>query len=83
MERSEIYKVIDGERNYQNSFWNAESDLREHDIASFVLYMEHQLSLARTAAATSSPQTPALEHLRKVVALGVKCFEIHGVPERV
>lgn len=82
MERSEVYKVIDTERDYQEQRW-IESEIQDHEIASFILYMEHHLYEARKTASTQSPETEALQHLRKVVALGVKCFEVHGVPERI
>lgn len=81
MERKEIYSIIDGEREYQDSRWS-DSDIQKHEIASYILYMEHHLSLARLIASTVTPETDALDHLRKVVALGVRCFEVHGCPER-
>lgn len=81
MKRSEIYKVIDNEREYQNSQWGEFHD-RDHNAEAFILYIEHYITEARRAITTEKGIQGGLTQLRKVVALGVACFEEHGVPER-
>lgn len=104
MKRSEIYKVIDGERRYQAGKWGADGSARTEKsvrypggttvcsedgsieqyktVGEFLTYMRHYLSLADKAASEEEGDLPALEVMRKVVTLGVACFEQHGVPPR-
>lgn len=82
MERQEVYKVIDGERTYQDNKWGDKSHDNSHEVEAWILYMEHNLVKARIAISTQAGSQGGLEHLRKVVALGIACFEVHGVPER-
>jgi hypothetical protein len=70
--------AIDTEREYQKK-WGE----KPHEVAAFILYMEHHLEKARALASSMSPETPALEEIRKVTALGVACMEQHGAPPRV
>jgi hypothetical protein len=79
--RQRIYKILDGERDYQDERWGTDPN-RNHEIASWILYMEDYLKEAKTIASRNEDETLALDALRKVVALGVKCFEVHGVSER-
>jgi hypothetical protein len=53
-----------------------------HEVAAFITFMRHYLTLADQAATTEAGDDNALDILRKVVALGVNCFEQHGVPAR-
>lgn len=80
METQEIYKILDDELDYQLEKWGEEG--QNHEIASYILYMEHHLENAKKLASTNSPETPALEELRKVVTLGVNCFKKHGIIKR-
>lgn len=90
MDRKEIYSRIDDERYYQAVRWgtfhsNAGGDHpvdRPKPVESFILYMEDYLQQARHQISREEGHDNALDSLRKVVALGVACFEQHGVPER-
>lgn len=44
--------------------------------------MQHYLNRAVSGLTTSSGNKEALIQLRKVAALSIACFEVHGVPER-
>ena len=44
--------------------------------------MEHYLHLAREAWTRSRDEAVPLHMMRKVVGIGVRCFENHGVPDR-
>lgn len=79
--REDVYYIIDGERDYQDSKWGPQHDSR-HEVEAYVLYMENYLSEARKNLSTNGGVELGLDTLRKVVALGVACFEQHGVPER-
>ena len=86
MERTEVYKRIDGERDYQDYRWN--TNLREGDVsdeekppAEWINYIEFHLSEAKRFNYLLNKEG-ALEEIRKVAALAVRALEIHGCPER-
>lgn len=83
----EVISAISSERNYQKRRWGR----RQHDgtfveqfntVGNFVVYMRHYLAEAEKALSTKSGPHAALEELRKVVTLGVACFEQHGIRMR-
>jgi hypothetical protein len=85
--RAEVYAAIDGERDYQDRRWNAETTPTEgnHSVEEFVLYMEHYLQEARRLLSTqASPKATrdGLDFVRKVTAMGVACMEQNGLVER-
>lgn len=81
MKRENVYKLIDGERKYQEKWeiLRAEKGLPAKDeyatVESWILWMEDYLVRARTAATNDVDKTIALEQIRKVTALGVACME--------
>lgn len=79
--RYKVYKIIDGERDYQDSKWGVQTD-RAKPTESFIVYMKAYLDQAVKDISFNSGDAKALDTLRKVVSLGIACFEIHGVPER-
>lgn len=88
MTRADVYAVLDGERDYQDARWGGTlSGERPGDgsrsVDEFVLYMEGYMREAVHLASHSADKNTTLDVLRKVVALGVACFEQHGVPPRV
>jgi hypothetical protein len=88
--RSLVYKALDGERDYQDSRWNADttSSAGQHEVAAFILYMEEYLARARELVSTLADNEAnengesALDFVRKVTALGVACMEQNGAPRR-
>ncbi len=88
MTRTEVYAAVDGEREYQDDRWGSTlSGERPGDgsrsVDEFVLYMEGYMREAVQLASHYADKSKTLDVLRKVVALGVACFEQHGVPPRV
>jgi len=87
MNRQDIYKVLDGERNYQDNRWSPYhiTDGVPADefksVGHFLVYMDDYMRKAKEQFTTDAGDRGALENLRKVVALGVACFERHGVRE--
>jgi len=82
MERKEVYKRLDGERDYQDS----RKKLRtvpdeEKPIAEWLIYMEHHLKKAKKATYYLNNEE-TLSRIRIITALGVRAMEIHGCPER-
>jgi hypothetical protein len=87
--REEVYKAIDSERNYQQMRivrdGSTATNENPHTPEEFLLYMEHYMFLARQTASTVwGPKCKPilLSDIRKVLALGVACMEIHGAPHR-
>lgn len=82
-DRQEVYRVLDGEQEYCLRKWATTEALDNHEIAAWILYMEHHLENARKIASTVAGERPALEEIRKVTNLGVRCMSQHGAPERI
>jgi len=86
MERKEIYKRIDGERDYQDASWGHRRTLdgtpdEEKPVAEWVNYIEYHVSKAKERIYHLDTKGATAE-LRKVAALAVRAMEIHGCPER-
>lgn len=83
--RSDIYKIIDEEREYQDKM---HPDTKHHAATSsmpaHLLIMEQYLLAARAGWVNyrGVATAEALDQLRKVVALGVRCMEFNGAVRR-
>ena len=87
MEREEVYRLIDGERDYQDNTWVARRTAdgtpdEEKPVAEWINYIEYHLSKAKERVYHLDTQA-ALAEIRKVTALGVRAIEIHGAPQRI
>jgi hypothetical protein len=86
--REQVYRALDGERDYQDLRWNAQkTTLSEgrHTLEEWIVYMEDYLAEAKHALSRNpAPQAQelALPIVRKVTAMGVACMEQHGAPSR-
>lgn len=87
MERRDVYKRIDTERDYQDLRWSPRREKNgtpdeQKPPAEWINYMEYHLSAAKNAV-YHLDTVEALAQVRKVAALAVRCLELHGCPERV
>jgi len=87
MERTEVYKRLDTERDYQDLRWTPRRETNgtpdeQKPPAEWINYMEFHLSKAKEAVYFLRDEE-ALAEVRKVAALAVRCLELHGCPERV
>lgn len=82
MERRQVYKILDGERAYQDEKWGGNLHDRNHAVESWMTYMDYYLHQAKRRISTEAGVQGGLDELRKVVALGIACFEANGVPKR-
>ncbi len=80
MKREDVYKLIDGERDYQDRRWNRETTVSEgeHNPEAWIIYMQDYLQeathiLSREATQVAYPR--AMEIIRKVTAMGVAAME--------
>ena len=86
MERTDVYKRIDQERDYQD--WRWEEGRREDQIpdiekspAEWLNYIEFYLDQAKISN-TMLDKPQVMGDIRKIAALAVRAMEIHGTPER-
>ncbi len=82
-----VFDAVVSERAYQarrwgKRQWNGIFEEDKHSVGEFLVYMKDYLDEAFRAATREASDEKALESLRKVVALGVACFEQHGVSMR-
>jgi len=87
MERTDVYKLIDGERDYQDEKWNTRRTAdnipdEEKPVAEWINYIEFHIAKAKNKVYRLDTEG-ALAEIRKVTALGVCTMEIHGAPERI
>jgi len=81
MERQEVYKLIDGEREYQNERWKDDhtvSGTHVHTPEEWIVYMEDYLQEAKhILSRNSAPDCyqAAMDIIRKVTAMGVAAME--------
>jgi len=78
IERSDIYDVIDKERDYQDNKWG----LEEHPIPQFVCDIDEHLRRLKNHC-YNLDNLGMLDEIRKISALTVKCMEVHGYIERL
>ena len=84
MTRREVYDLIDGERIYQDSL------LRPGGVRStgpqpascYLLLLKEYLDRAVTAWADNHGDVRALDVVRKIAGIAVRCMEEHGAPPR-
>lgn len=87
MERTEVYECLNTERDYQDLRWSPRREKnntpdKDKQPAEWINYMEYHLAKAKEEIYFLNEED-ALGHVRKVAALGVRCMELHGCPERI
>jgi len=82
MTREEVYRLIDGERAYQDTDpHDAGHDDAAQSVADWIIFIEKQLDEAKERV-YQLKKTEALEHIRKIAALAVACMEQNETPSR-
>jgi hypothetical protein len=81
MKRTDVYKLIDGERDYQDERWNVNTTGTDgmHDSpVEWISFMETYLQEAKTILSHNSKEVSyplAMDNIRKVTAMGVAAME--------
>jgi hypothetical protein len=90
MKREEVYKLIDGERDYQDGKWNPTTTVsggKHQSPEEWITYMEDYLAEAKHLVSREAHQISypkAMDIIRKVTALGVAAMEqIETSPRKV
>lgn len=88
MKREEVYKLIDGEREYQDKKWKEhfgcdrpETD-DEHSVADWLGYIRYTAHKADDALYFLNKED-ALAHIRKIAGLCVACMEYNETSKRL
>jgi hypothetical protein len=84
MERSDVYKLIDGERDYQDSLGPDRREPREtsHSVGAYVTMLSAYTHKAVLAWTENPGDRSALDVVRKIAGIAVRCMEEHGAPPR-
>ena len=83
MKREDVYKLIDGERDYQDLRWvdGCHISDAETPVANWVLYIREHLGRASDQIYWLD-ESAALEDIRKIAALAVACMEYNDTKAR-
>lgn len=81
MKREDVYKLIDGERGYQDSKPPRPEGDAVTPVSAWLIYIHEHLKRANIAIYTLNKQD-ALEQVRKIAALAVACMEYNNTKER-
>lgn len=86
MERNEVYRILDSERDYQDQKWTEHNELNGipdsgKSISEWLGFIEYHINKMK-ACIYSADQQEALAEMRKITALGVKTLEELGCSER-
>ncbi len=83
MNREDVYKELDKERDYQDYSASGWENKGVPTVGEELLIVEHYVQLAREAWVTKMGSHRCLCEMRKITATLIRCFEHHGVPERI
>ena len=83
--RTEVYRVIDTERDHQESLPSnrSEDPKRTRMVAEYLTMLDYYVSHAQETWTMRSGNELVLDDMRKIAALAVRCMEEWGAPERV
>lgn len=84
MDRQDVYKAIDSERDYQDKKWGTK-EYANHSPEEWFMYMEDYINEAKHILSREGYETcypKAMDIMRKVTAMGVAAMEKHGVANR-
>ena len=85
MTRSEVYNLINGEREFQDSFWKDIDDAgwSPTDWCVFIrMYLEKAEKGMLGAKSVDDARAIQMENIRKIAALAVAAMENNNTPER-
>lgn len=80
MEREDVYECINEERAYQE---NLDFEHKGYpSVAEEILLLEHYIANVRSCWVINKGNEAALDAIRKVAGISVRCLENHGCPTR-
>lgn len=82
MTRDEVYNLINGERSYQNNLPPHRSDGKDKSVGEYLTMLRHYLNAADSAWTVNRGDYEALDNIRKIAGISVRCMEEHETPPR-
>lgn len=82
MKREDVYRLIDGERNHQDEIAQFNLCWDERAVGSHLVHIASHLAEAQLAYRSFDSKRKALESVRAIAALAVRCMEMHETPAR-
>lgn len=82
MDRQKVYKIIDGERDYQDRLPPSRTDYSKKTVGDYLTMLQYYVHKAHESWVTTSGNDGALHEIRKIAAICVRCMEEHGGKER-
>lgn len=82
--RSEVYAVIDGERDYQENLPSNRSEdaKRTRMVSEYLTMLDHYVRHAQDAWTLRAGIEEPMKDMRKIAALAVRCMEEWGAIPR-
>ena len=82
--RADVYRVIDGEREYQEKLPGnrSEDPKRIRAVSEYLTMLDHYVRHAQDAWTTRAGIEVPLQDMRKIAALAVRCMEEWGALPR-
>jgi len=81
LNRSQVYEILDNERDYQDSRKGGEEHDEQHSVSEWLILIRKHLNEAENAIYDSSNEN-AMAAIRKITAMGVAAMEAQGCPRR-
>lgn len=81
MNRKDVYAIIDGEREFQDSKPARPVSDADTSVAEWLTYIEYHLNAAK-GNVYHLDRVAALSSIRKIAALCVACMENNNTPPR-
>lgn len=81
MNRDRVYKIIDEERDYQQSWNEAGVKADDRELGTWLMILKNRLDMAQQGWAVRKPEKERVECIKqimKMVAVGVACLEQYG-----
>ena len=80
--RQVVYEAIDEERAYQNELPPTRTDGSRKSVGEYVTMLSYYVPKAIAAWTCYSGNSAALDVIRKIAAICVRCMEEHGIVRR-
>jgi hypothetical protein len=82
MNRTDVYKLIDGERAYQEDLSSDRSDGVDRTVGDYITMMGYYYNEMVKQWTMNPGNEEALNVMRKIAGIAVHCMEDHGAPPR-
>jgi len=79
----QVYRLIDFERDYQDSLGTDRTDDRQHMVNDYLVMFDSYLNTAMSAWTYTAGDREALKQIGKLAGICVHCMEDCGAPRRV